>query len=131
MDGQKMEETKETKRRLQAYLEYCLTQRYLGILKRIYEENYTVMAMRIERILENGESTQILQDRMVRLTEEHKRGGRSDPSPKDSGTERKGRHRSLKFKMLFKFQVKSKFVYKFIFQLYWLVYAAFIFNSLA
>lgn len=28
------------------------------------------MAMRIERILENGESTQILQDRMVRLTEE-------------------------------------------------------------
>lgn len=70
MDGQKMEETKETKRRLQAYLEYCLTQRYLGILKRIYEENYTVMAIRIERILENGESTQILQDRMVRLTEE-------------------------------------------------------------
>lgn len=57
MDGQKMEETKETKetkRRLPAYLEYCLTQRYLGILKRIYEENYTVMAMRIERILENG-----------------------------------------------------------------------------
>ena len=82
MDGQKMEEakeakeaketkeTKETKRRLPAYLEYCLTQRYLGILKRIYEENYTVVAMRIERILENGESTWILQDRMVRLTEE-------------------------------------------------------------
>ena len=73
MDGQKMEETKETKetkRRLPAYLEYCLTQRYLGILKRIYEENYTVMAMRIERILENGESIWILQDRMVRLTEE-------------------------------------------------------------
>ncbi len=53
-----------------AYLEYCLTQRYLGILKRIYEENYTVMAMRIERILKNGKSTQILQDMMVRLTEE-------------------------------------------------------------
>ena len=70
MDGQKMEGTKETKRRLPAHLEYCLIQRYLGILKRIYEENYTVMAMRIERILENGESTQILQDRMVRLTEE-------------------------------------------------------------
>ena len=70
MDGQKMEEAKETKRKMPAYLEYCLTQRYLGILKRIYEENYTVMAMRIERILENGESTQILQDRMVRLTEE-------------------------------------------------------------
>ena len=70
MDGQKMEETKETKRRLQAYLEYCLTQRYLEILKRIYEENYTVMAMRIERILKNGKSTQILQDMMVRLTEE-------------------------------------------------------------
>ncbi len=53
-----------------AYLEYCLTQRYLGILKRIYEENYTVMAMRMERILKNGKSTQILQDMMVRLTEE-------------------------------------------------------------
>lgn len=70
MDGQKMEGTKETKRRLPAHLEYCLIQRYLETLKRIYEENYTVMAMRIERILENGESTQILQDRMVRLTEE-------------------------------------------------------------
>ena len=70
MDGQKMEEAKETKRKMPVYLEYCLTQRYLEILKRIYEENYTVMAMRIERILENGESTQILQDRMVRLTEE-------------------------------------------------------------
>ena len=70
MDGKKMEEAKETKRKMSAYLEYCLTQRYLGILKRIYEENYTVMAMRIERILENGERTQILQDRMVRLTEE-------------------------------------------------------------
>ena len=70
MDGQKMEEAKETKRKMPAYLEYCLTQRYLETLKRIYEENYTVMAMRIERILENGESTQILQDRMVRLTEE-------------------------------------------------------------
>ena len=70
MDGQKMEEAKETKRKMPAYLEYCLTQRYLGILKRIYEENYTVMAMRIERILENGKSTQILQDIMVRLTEE-------------------------------------------------------------
>ncbi len=53
-----------------AYLEYCLTQRYLGILKRIYEENYTVMAMQMERILKNGKSTQILQDMMVRLTEE-------------------------------------------------------------
>ena len=70
MDGQKMEEVKETKRKMPAYLEYCLTQRYLGILKRIYEENYTVMAMRIERILKNGKSTQILQDMMVRLTEE-------------------------------------------------------------
>ena len=70
MDGKKMEEAKETKRKMPAYLEYYLTQRYLGILKRIYEENYTVMAMRIERILENGERTQILQDRMVRLTEE-------------------------------------------------------------
>ena len=70
MDGQKMEEAKETKRKMPAYLEYCLTQRYLGILKRIYEENYTVMAMRTERILENGKSTQILQDMMVRLTEE-------------------------------------------------------------
>lgn len=70
MDGQKMEEAKETKRKIPAYLEYCLTQRYLGILKRIYEENYTVMAMRIERILKNGKSTQILQDMMVRLTEE-------------------------------------------------------------
>ena len=65
-----MEEAKETKRKMPAYLEYCLTQRYLGILKRIYEENYTVMAMRTERILENGKSTQILQDMMVRLTEE-------------------------------------------------------------
>ena len=54
MDGKKMEEAKETKRKMPAYLEYYLTQRYLGILKRIYEENYTVMAMRIERILENG-----------------------------------------------------------------------------
>ena len=53
-----------------AYLEYCLTQRYLGILKATYEENYTVMAMRMERILKNGKSTQILQDMMVRLTEE-------------------------------------------------------------
>lgn len=70
MDGQKMEEVKETKRKMPAYLEYCLTQRYLGILKRIYEENYTVMAMRMERILKNGKSTQILQDMMVRLTEE-------------------------------------------------------------
>ena len=65
-----MEEVKETKRKMPAYLEYCLTQRYLGILKRIYEENYTVMAMRMERILKNGKSTQILQDMMVRLTEE-------------------------------------------------------------
>ena len=90
------------------YLEYCLTQRYLEILKRIYEENYTVMAMRIERILKNGKSTQILQDMMVRLTEEpmmnrlwfksrrkdsgsvHKRSGRSGASPKDSRTRRKG-----------------------------------------
>ena len=70
MDGQQMEEAKETKRKIPAYLEYCLTQRYLGILKRIYEENYTVMAMRMERILKNGKSTQILQDMMVRLTEE-------------------------------------------------------------
>ena len=70
MDGQKMEEVKETKRKMPAYLEYCLTQRYLGILKRIYEENYTVMAMQMERILKNGKSTQILQDMMVRLTEE-------------------------------------------------------------
>ena len=70
MDGQKMEEVKEIKRKMPAYLEYCLTQRYLGILKRIYEENYTVMAMRMERILKNGKSTQILQDMMVRLTEE-------------------------------------------------------------
>ena len=70
MDGQKMEEVKETKRKMPAYLEYCLTQRYLGILKRIYEENYPVMAMRMERILKNGKSTQILQDMMVRLTEE-------------------------------------------------------------
>lgn len=70
MDGQKMEEAKETKRKMPVYLEYCLTQRYLEILKRIYEENYTVMAMRIERILKNGKSTQILQDMMVRLTEE-------------------------------------------------------------
>ncbi len=65
-----MEEVKETKRKMPAYLEYCLTQRYLGILKRIYEENYTVMAMQMERILKNGKSTQILQDMMVRLTEE-------------------------------------------------------------
>ena len=70
MDRQKMEEAKETKRKMPAYLEYCLTQRYLGILKRIYEENYTALAMRMERILENGEGTQILQDMMVRLTEE-------------------------------------------------------------